>query len=67
MSDSRKDQFIKEVELAFEIYKLLGSIEWESWRRVIGMVEQLRNEDQRVKDEINKVAYSIGRHLDRPC
>jgi flagellar biosynthesis/type III secretory pathway chaperone len=52
-----KEQYLKEVEMAFEIFEKLETIDYQSWHRVISIVEQLRNDSQRQKDLIEKQLY----------
>lgn len=54
------EQLHKEVDMALEIYEKMKEVDYQSWHRVIGMVEQLRNNDQRLRDEYAKQAYQLG-------
>jgi uncharacterized protein YjaG (DUF416 family) len=56
----KKEQILKEVDVAYQVYDLLKEIDWRSWHRVISLVEQLRNHDQYLADEAAKKAYQLG-------
>lgn len=59
--DEIKQRYYVEVDTAFEIYKLLNATDWHSWHRIIGIVEQLKNKDQMLKEEHSKQAYLAQR------
>lgn len=63
---SEKEKMHKEVDIAFEIYEKLKTIDWQSWHSVISIVEQLKNQEMRRHEEIQKAVYMAGKPIGLP-
>lgn len=52
-----------EIDIAFQVYRLINDIDYSSWHRILSIVEQLKQEEQKKIDEIQRAVYAAGRPI----
>lgn len=60
---ANKDVYYMEIDIAFQVYRLINDIDYSSWHRILSIVEQLKQEEQKKIDEIQRAVYAAGRPI----
>ena len=56
-----KEKYKKEVDAAFEIFEILMRFDRQSYHRIWNITEQLKTEQDRQSDMVQKQVYESGR------